>query len=102
MTRTRFWFPTRQAAKRAFWRLVSMDLFSRTRRPIMSQTRMSNAIKLFGSDGHRPTDIPPSSRPTMDTKPVGDRAQWKHDPFDPVVSGSTRCGLGARDMNGGG
>src|SRR5688572_5415595 len=35
-----------------------------------------------------------------DTKPVGHRAEWKHDPFDPVIGGGKLYGLGATDMKG--
>jgi len=34
----------------------------------------------------------------MDTKPVGNRAKWKYDPFDPVINNGTLFGLGAADM----
>ena len=35
-----------------------------------------------------------------DTKPVGDRALWKTDPFDPVVRDGKMYGLGTTDMKG--
>jgi acetylornithine deacetylase len=34
----------------------------------------------------------------MDTKPEGNRAEWKTDPFDPVVRGGKLYGLGSTDM----
>lgn len=35
-----------------------------------------------------------------DTKPVGDRSQWKTDPFDPVIRDGKLFGLGSTDMKG--
>jgi acetylornithine deacetylase len=35
-----------------------------------------------------------------DTKPVGNREEWKTDPFDPVVRGGKLYGLGSTDMKG--
>ena len=37
----------------------------------------------------------------MDTKPAGNRQQWKHDPLDPVVDGDKLYGLGSSDMKSG-
>jgi acetylornithine deacetylase len=34
----------------------------------------------------------------LDTKPAGDRDQWKTDPWDPVLSGGKLIGLGSGDM----
>jgi len=36
----------------------------------------------------------------IDTKPFGNCAEWKHDPFDPVVSDGRVYGLGSTDMKG--
>jgi acetylornithine deacetylase/succinyl-diaminopimelate desuccinylase family protein len=36
----------------------------------------------------------------IDTKPVGNRAEWKNDPFDPVINNGKLYGLGATDMKG--
>src|SRR5262249_43231041 len=35
-----------------------------------------------------------------DTKPVGDRAQWRTDPLQPVIRDGKLYGLGATDMKG--
>ncbi len=37
----------------------------------------------------------------MDTKPAGNRAEWKHDPLDPVISQGKLHGLGSADMKSG-
>lgn len=36
----------------------------------------------------------------MDTKPAGNRAEWKRDPYDPAVEDGKLYGLGSTDMKG--
>jgi acetylornithine deacetylase/succinyl-diaminopimelate desuccinylase family protein len=36
----------------------------------------------------------------IDTKPAGNRADWKNDPFDPVIRDGKLYGLGSTDMKG--
>jgi acetylornithine deacetylase len=36
----------------------------------------------------------------MDTKPVGNRSEWKTDPFDPAIRDGKVYGLGSTDMKG--
>lgn len=51
--------------------------------------RIGNGPRVIAIDGH------------VDTVDVGDRAQWKTDPFDPVVKNGILYGRGTSDMKGG-
>lgn len=51
--------------------------------------RIGGGKRVIAIDGH------------VDTVDVGDRSQWKTDPFDPVVKNGILYGRGASDMKGG-